>query len=166
MKEKLLGKTLEELRLVAEECGLPRFAAGQMAQWLYVHGVSCIDEMTNLSKQGRQQLSERYEVGRMPHSLCQTSVDGTKKYLFPTSGGKHVESVFIPDKDRATLCVSSQIGCRMGCKFCASALGGFVLSAFPGKVAVFASVVGTTGVVGMLVFSLLSMIINPILFIL
>ena len=125
MKEKLLGKRLEELRLVAEECGLPRFAAGQMAQWLYVHGVSSIDEMTNLSKQGRQQLSERYEVGRMPHSLCQTSVDGTKKYLFPTSGGKHVESVFIPDKDRATLCVSCQVGCKMGCQFCMTGRQGF-----------------------------------------
>ena len=125
MKETLLGKTLEELRPVAEATGLPRFAAGQIAQWIYQKGATSIDEMTNLSKQGREQLKERYEVGRREATLCQTSVDGTKKYLFPTGNGHFIESVFIPDGDRATLCVSSQVGCKMGCRFCMTGRQGF-----------------------------------------
>ena len=123
--EKLLGKTLEELQSVATAVGLPRFAAGQMARWLYVQGVVDIDEMTNLSKQGREKLAGMYEVGRREATLCQTSVDGTKKYLFPTENGHSVESVYIPDGDRATLCVSSQVGCKMGCKFCMTGRQGF-----------------------------------------
>ncbi len=123
--ERLLGKTLEELQGVAAECGLPRFAAAQMAQWLYVKGATSVEEMTNISKLGRQRLAQRYEVGRMAHTLCQTSKDGTRKYLFPTSTGGSVESVFIPDGDRATLCVSSQVGCKMGCRFCMTGRQGF-----------------------------------------
>ncbi len=86
MKERLIGKTLEELRQVAAEAGLPRFAASQIARWLYVSRVRAIDEMTNISLAGRAALSERYEVGVTPYSVVQTSVDGTKKYLFPVIG--------------------------------------------------------------------------------
>ena len=125
MKETLLGKTLEELRPVAEATGLPRFAAEQIAQWIYQKGVCSINEMTNLSKQGRERLSERYEVGRREAKLCQTSVDGTKKYLFPAGDDHFIESVYIPDGDRATLCVSSQVGCKMGCRFCMTGRQGF-----------------------------------------
>lgn len=125
MKEVLLGKTPDELRQVVSAVGLPAFAAKQLAQWLYVHGVATIDEMTNISKSGREALNMRFETGRKAPTLCQTSVDGTKKYLFPTLSGQYVESVFIPDGDRATLCVSSQVGCKMGCKFCMTGRQGF-----------------------------------------
>ena len=130
MKIKLLGKNLEELkRLVAEE-GLPGFTAKQIAQWLYVKKVRSIDEMTNLSKVARARLAEKYEVGVIPYAGLQISSDGTKKYLFRLSleGGKgdvFIESVYIPDNDRATLCVSTQAGCKMGCKFCMTGTLGF-----------------------------------------
>ena len=121
----LLGKNMEELREVARQAGLPAFAAKQMAQWVYERGVADIDEMTNISKAGRQNLKEHYQVGRMAPTFSQTSVDGTKKYLFPTASGHHVECVYIPDGERATLCVSSQVGCKMGCAFCMTGRQGF-----------------------------------------
>ena len=123
--ESLIGKTIEELGEVALNVGLPKFAARQMAEWIYQKGVNDIDEMTNLSKQGRERLRAEYTIGRCDAKLCQTSVDGTKKYLFPTANGHYVETVFIPDDDRATLCVSSQVGCKMGCRFCMTARQGF-----------------------------------------
>ncbi|MBQ0025657.1 MAG: 23S rRNA (adenine(2503)-C(2))-methyltransferase RlmN [Bacteroidales bacterium] len=126
MKEPLLGKTLDELKEVAATVGLPGFAATQMAQWLYRKGVSDIDMMTNIPLRGRAALKERYEVGITRPAASFTSSDGTRKYLFPTKAeGKYIEAVMIPDDDRATLCVSSQVGCKMGCKFCMTGRGGF-----------------------------------------
>ncbi|MBQ6437139.1 MAG: 23S rRNA (adenine(2503)-C(2))-methyltransferase RlmN [Bacteroidales bacterium] len=132
MKEKLLGKTLEELRSVAVEAGLPAFAGSQIAQWLYQKGATSFDQMTNLSKAARAVLAERYEVGRTAYSGSVTSKDGTRKYLFPTSvPGKFIETVMIPDdeddgtRNRATVCVSSQVGCKMGCTFCMTGRGGW-----------------------------------------
>ena len=133
MKERLLGKTPEELKSVALEVGLPAFAGKQMAQWLYQKRVKTIDGMTNLSKQGREALKERYEVGLIEPIDVQTSKDGTRKYLFPVccelAPGKweesFVEAVMIPDQERKTLCVSSQAGCKMGCKFCMTGRQGF-----------------------------------------
>lgn len=125
MMESLIGKNLEELREVAATVGLPRFAARQIAEWIYGRGASDIAEMTNISKTGRERLSQAYEVGRKAPSMCQTSVDGTKKYLYPTADGHHVETVYIPDGERATLCVSSQVGCKMGCQFCMTGRQGF-----------------------------------------
>lgn len=121
----LLGKNMEELREVARETGLPLYAAKQMAHWIYERGVADIAEMTNLAKAAREKLQEHYQMGRMAPATSQTSVDGTKKYLFPTVSGHYVESVFIPDGDRATLCVSSQVGCKMGCAFCMTGRQGF-----------------------------------------
>lgn len=121
----LLGKNMEELREVARETGLPPYAAKQMAHWIYERGVADIAEMTNLAKTAREKLQEHYQMGRMAPATSQTSVDGTKKYLFPTVSGHYVESVFIPDGDRATLCVSSQVGCKMGCAFCMTGRQGF-----------------------------------------
>lgn len=141
MKEKLLGKNLEELKKLVADAGLPGFTAKQIAQWLYVKKVRTIDEMTNLSKAARAALSERYEVGVTPYAGLQISSDGTKKYLFPVRCTHRrglnlrvgeseleegaVEAVMIPDDDRATLCVSSQSGCRMGCRFCMTGRQGF-----------------------------------------
>jgi 23S rRNA (adenine2503-C2)-methyltransferase len=104
---------------------MPAFTAKQIASWLYQKHVHSIDEMTNISKQNRQLLAEHYEVGTMAPVDCQRSKDGTVKYLFPVlcsdtpkDSDKFVETVFIPDHDRATLCVSCQVGCKMNCLFC------------------------------------------------
>ncbi len=182
MKERLIGKNLSELGEVVAAVGLPRFAASQLARWLYVSRVRAIDEMTNISLAGRAALNERYEVGVTVPSAVRTSADGTKKYLFPITGTPlrspghapvskpeskstpeptptagpestptpeptptagpestptpkpestprpdltAVETVMIPTEDRRTLCVSSQAGCRMGCRFCMTGRQGF-----------------------------------------
>lgn len=124
-KKHLLGLTLDELKDVALECGLPKFAAKQMADWLYKKRVLSIDEMTNLSLANRNLLSEKYDVGRSLPVEDQRSIDGTVKYLFKTDAGKFIESVMIPEDERATLCVSSQVGCKMNCLFCMTGKQGF-----------------------------------------
>ncbi len=117
--------TLDMLReLVASE-GMPRFAATQIADWLYKKQVTDIDSMTNLSKDARKRLSEKYIVGREAPISRLVSSDGTCKYLFNGTGGRAIEAVMIPDRERATLCVSSQAGCRMNCKFCMTGRQGF-----------------------------------------
>ena len=123
--ELLLGKTREELKEVAKAVGLPAFAAGQMAQWIYQRGAASVDEMTNISKKAREALLAQYEMGRMEPIDVQRSVDGTAKYLFPVSCGGEVETVFIPDGDRGTVCVSCQVGCKMHCEFCMTGRQGF-----------------------------------------
>ena len=124
-KTPLLGMTLLELKEVARALGMPAFAGGQMAKWLYQRQVKSIDEMTDISKANRQKLAEAYEIGARAPIDEQRSVDGTVKYLFPTADGKFVETVYIPDHDRATLCVSSQVGCKMNCLFCQTGKQGF-----------------------------------------
>lgn len=121
----LLGMSLSELKEVATTLGMPAFTGGQIAKWLYGRHVGSIDDMTDISKQNREKLKLRYTVGCMPPADSQRSVDGTVKYLFPTAGGKFVETVYIPDDDRATLCVSSQVGCKMNCMFCQTGKQGF-----------------------------------------
>lgn len=118
VKEPLFGKTLEELQGVCAELELPGFTAKQIADWLYKKPVSTIDEMTNLSKKAREALNERYSFGLIGHNRVQESKDGTKKYLFPTIKGQFIETAMIPERTRTTVCVSSQIGCKMGCLFC------------------------------------------------
>ena len=117
-KQPLIGLSLDQLREVAAQCGLPRFAAGQMASWLYKKRVTSIDQMTDISLAGRSRLAEKYYIGRKAPLTSARSTDGTVKYLFPGVGGHDVEAVYIPDRDRATLCVSSQAGCKMACAFC------------------------------------------------
>jgi len=125
MKEKLFGKTLAELQQVAEELGLPKFTARQMADWLYKKEVASVEEMTNLSKKARELLNEKYELGLTQPAKIQASTDGTKKYLFPTYQQKFIETAMIPERDRTTVCVSSQVGCKMGCLFCMTGKQGF-----------------------------------------
>lgn len=117
--------TLEELKAVVTALGMPAFTAKQVAQWLYQKHVRSIDEMTNLSKANREKLQVAYTVGGLAPIERLESVDGTVKYLFPVSSGKYVETVFIPDGERATLCVSSQVGCKMNCLFCQTGKQGF-----------------------------------------
>lgn len=133
--EALLGKTLSELQDVALSVGLQKFAGKQLAQWLYVQRVRSIDEMTNISLKGREALKARYTVGRHAPVREAVSVDGTRKYLFAVENQKseienqkslnYIESVYIPEEDRATLCVSTQAGCKMGCRFCMTGTLGF-----------------------------------------
>ena len=124
-KEKLFGKTLNELIAVTKRVGLPGFAAKQIADWLYKKEISSIDEMTNLSKKAREVLSADYEIGLYAPENVSESKDGTKKYLYKVLNNKYIETAYIPDDDRATICVSSQSGCKMGCIFCMTGKQGF-----------------------------------------
>lgn len=123
--EALFGKTLDELTALVVELGLPKFTGKQLAEWLYQKDIRSIDEMTNLSKKNRDLLSQKYELGLVDFTRVQESIDGTKKYLFPTGQSKFIETAMIPDEDRKTVCVSSQVGCKMGCLFCMTAKQGF-----------------------------------------
>ena len=133
-KQSLYGKTLSQLKALCEAEQLPRFAAKQIARWLYVRRVTDIQQMTDLSLAARTRLTERYELGLSAPLRESVSTDGTKKYLFKTWQGEYIESAYIPDRDRATLCVSSQAGCRMGCRFCATARQGLQHSLSAGEI--------------------------------
>jgi 23S rRNA (adenine2503-C2)-methyltransferase len=124
-KEKLYGKTLNELIAVAKRIGLPGFAAKQIADWLYKKEIQSIEEMTNLSKKTRELLSVDYEFGLASPVSVSESSDGTKKYLYKVLNDKYIETAYIPDDERATICVSSQAGCKMGCIFCMTGKQGF-----------------------------------------
>ncbi|MDR2622804.1 MAG: 23S rRNA (adenine(2503)-C(2))-methyltransferase RlmN [Dysgonamonadaceae bacterium] len=130
----LIGKTQSELQSLVKEVGAPAFTAGQIATWLYKKKVSSIDEMTDISLLIRDKLKKTYEVGRLPYAGLQKSIDGTLKYLFPVSGNKYVETVYIPDKERATLCVSTQVGCKMNCRFCMTGKQGFIAQLSPAEI--------------------------------
>lgn len=132
--EVLLGKTLAELQEVALSVGLQKFAGKQLAEWLYVRRVTSFDQMTNISLKGREALKAHYTIGRHAPVKEAVSADGTRKYLFevshlPSPISNHpscfIETVYIPEEDRATLCVSTQAGCKMGCKFCMTGTLGF-----------------------------------------
>lgn len=124
----LLGLSLEELKAVAVQSGLPAFVGKQLADWIYKKHVKEIGAMTNLSKSARECLSRTYCVGCASPIDVQRSVDGTAKYLYATTRGDFIETVYIPDGERATLCVSSQVGCKMGCAFCMTGRQGYVAS--------------------------------------
>jgi len=135
-KKVLMGMTTAELKEAAKRLGMPAFTGGQIARWLYQKHVASIDEMTNISQRNRALLTDHFTVGAMPPIDSQHSEDGTVKYLFPvrcsvccdsiaTTHPRFVETVFIPDDDRATLCVSSQVGCKMNCLFCQTGKQGF-----------------------------------------
>jgi 23S rRNA (adenine2503-C2)-methyltransferase len=124
-KQNILGKNIAELQDMVLELGMPKFTAKQIAQWVYQKNVHDFESMTNISKHHRELLAENCSVGTSAPVETQTSADGTVKYLFPTEGGKYVETVYIPENDRATLCVSSQVGCKMGCMFCQTGRQGF-----------------------------------------
>ncbi len=125
MKDILYGKTLQELQTVCAELKMPSFTAKQIAQWLYQKDARSIEDMTNISKKNRSLLEEKYEVGRQEPLQVQVSVDGTKKYLFEAFGNNFIETAMIPDRDRKTVCVSSQVGCKMACVFCMTGKQGF-----------------------------------------
>jgi 23S rRNA (adenine2503-C2)-methyltransferase len=125
MKTNLFGFTPDKLAEVVAQLGLPAFTATQLSDWMYKKRVASFATMTNLSKQAREKLESKYFLDLTAPSKVQVSVDGTKKYLYPTQTEKFIESAYIPDADRATLCVSTQIGCKMGCLFCMTGKQGF-----------------------------------------
>ena len=151
-KYPLLGMTLDELQSVVRGLGMPKFAAKQIASWLYDKKVNSIDEMTNLSLKHREALGAEYEVGGIPPVEAMHSVDGTIKYLFQVGEKNFIEAVYIPDDDRATLCVSSQVGCALACTFCSTAQQGFnrnlTVSEIIGQVWRASKIIGNFGVTG------------------
>ena len=125
-RKPLLGMTPDEMRDEVTSLGMPAFTARQIAEWIYRKGVEDIGEMTNISKKNRELLAQRFVTGRSKAIAAQTSADGTRKYLFPAGiGNATVEAVYIPDGERATLCVSCQVGCKMNCLFCQTGKQGF-----------------------------------------
>ncbi len=124
-KQSLLGMTLAEITESVTELNLPKFTARQIADWVYLKRVKSISEMTNISLKNREVLAGTFDIGRSEPLDVKTSVDGTQKMLFRTASGKFIETVTIPEDDRLTICVSSQVGCRMNCDFCMTGKQGF-----------------------------------------
>lgn len=124
-KRTLLGMNLEEMEAVTRELGLPRFQAKQILRWIYQKRVGDIDMMSDLSLKAREALKDNFEVGLAAPLNTVRSQDGTCKYLFGAAQGHWVETVYIPDEDRATVCVSCQVGCKMNCLFCMTGKQGF-----------------------------------------
>jgi len=124
-KVSLIGKSLKDLKNIVRQTGLPAYTSNQLADWLYKKYVGSIDDMTNLSKPARLKLNQRFDVGLSAPIKTEVSEDGTKKYLFKGFLGNYIETVFIPDEERNTLCVSSQAGCKMACDFCMTGKQGF-----------------------------------------
>ena len=118
----LIGLSREQLAPLLHESGVPeqqtKMRAQQLWHWIYYRGVQDFDEMSNISKDLRTVFSERFTLARPEITSEQISVDGTRKWLLRFADGKEVETVFIPEDERGTLCVSSQVGCTLNCRFC------------------------------------------------
>lgn len=135
MKTDINSLTYEKLNSVIEELGQPTFRAKQIYTWLHKYGVSSFDEMTNISKQLREILADKYFISTCEIEDKYTSkIDDTVKYLFRLYDGEYVESVIMKYKYGYTICVSSQVGCKMGCTFCASTLAGFKRNLTAGEI--------------------------------
>ena len=124
-KTNLLGLSASRIGDFLESLGEKRFRGTQILKWIHQQGVTDINEMTNISKGLRASLSEVAEVILPEVVSVQDSVDGTRKWLIRMDGGSCIEMVYIPERDRGTLCVSSQIGCALDCSFCATGKQGF-----------------------------------------
>jgi 23S rRNA (adenine2503-C2)-methyltransferase len=124
-KRSLFGLNLKEIEQEITFLGLPSYASREIALWIYNKGATTFDEMSNIPLKARKELSDTFIIGLFPPSKVSKSTDGTKKYLFPTAGSKYIETAYMPEKARHTLCISSQVGCKMGCLFCMTARQGF-----------------------------------------
>ncbi len=126
--------SLPALRDWLGEQGIAPYRAGQIFKWVYRRGIDDFGAMTDLKKEIRSLLFERFFVGRLDVRAVDRAADGTAKYLFRLSDGEHIETVLIPEREHHTLCVSSQVGCAQGCTFCHTAAGGFVRNLTPGEI--------------------------------
>jgi 23S rRNA (adenine2503-C2)-methyltransferase len=126
MKKNLYGYTLQELTELMQKMGVEKYRAKQIFDWLYKSRVYTLDKMKNMPKNIVEKIKSDYEIF-LPESLKETEskIDGTKKYLLKLMDGAKIECVLIPDRDRITLCASTQVGCACGCKFCSTATLGF-----------------------------------------
>jgi 23S rRNA (adenine2503-C2)-methyltransferase len=134
MTVNLLDFDLEGLAGYCEELGEKRFRATQLFRWIHQRGVSRFDQMTDLARSLREKLAARAYITSMPVISCHESADGTIKWLFDTGDGNAVEAVYIPEDDRGTLCVSSQAGCAVGCRFCSTGHQGFSRNLTTGEI--------------------------------
>ena len=130
----LVGLSRAQLEDELRALGESKFRVGQLWQWLYVRGATSFDGMTNLSKPLRSKLAERFAIHRTEISRHQESVDGTQKWLLRLLDGQEIESVHIPEVDRGTLCISSQVGCTLSCKFCHTGTQRLVRNLEPGEI--------------------------------
>jgi len=126
---------MDQLQAVAHAMGLKPYTVSQLITWLYKKRVSSFEDMTNLSKEARRVLSLHYSISRLKLDKIQQAADGTEKFVFMLSDGKRIESVLIPAPDkRLTLCISTQVGCAMGCTFCRTGRMGFVRDLTQGEI--------------------------------
>lgn len=130
----IFGFSLAQLATLVSERGWPAYTAEQIAAWLYKHHANSFDQMSNLSKAIREELSGSFTIDCYEAAGVQTSADGTKKYLFRAGEKGFIESAYIPDGKRHTLCLSTQVGCRMGCSFCMTARMGFKAQLSTGEI--------------------------------
>jgi hypothetical protein len=135
MKTSLLGLDTAELRTLMQEEGEPAYRGGQLADWIYQHGARTFDEMSSLPAALRNRLAAKYRVGRSSVVAAQQGRDGTFKLLLEMQDGARVETVGLPYADRFSCCLSTQVGCPIGCRFCASGQGGFVRNLVPAEIA-------------------------------
>jgi 23S rRNA (adenine2503-C2)-methyltransferase len=133
-KENILGATIDEIREISKIHSLPGYTSGQISDWLYQKKITTFNDMSNLTKTTRQLLNEKFYIGLSGPTGVQISQDGTRKYLFQVNNGEFVEAVYIPEPDRSTLCISSQVGCKMGCVFCMTGKQGFLGNLSPGEI--------------------------------
>jgi len=133
-KSDLKNMTLEEIAAFISRQGKEKYRARQIIKWLYQHGATSFDEMTNISKQCRTELDETATISTLPIERTEESVDGTRKFLFRLSDGEHIESVLLREKNHWTICISTQAGCAMGCQFCLTGRFGLTRNLLPSEI--------------------------------
>ena len=133
-KQEIKDLTIEQLADWFAQHGMRTFRATQVLKWIYLHQAESFEEMTDLSKETRQRLAEHFTLERLKIEKKETSRDGSQKYLFRLRDGNLIESVLIPEKNHDTLCISSQVGCAQGCRFCLTAQGGFIRNLTAGEI--------------------------------
>ena len=123
-KKNIVGEDLDDILIFTEENNIPKYIAKEVLKWVYQKGAHSFDEMTNLSKLDREKFNSNYIIDLKAPVKVQVSTDGTKKYLYSSLQNNYIETAYIPEEKRNTLCVSSQVGCKMGCRFCMTARQG------------------------------------------
>lgn len=137
-RQDILGLSREELRVALIEAGVPerqgRMRAGQIWHWVYHRGVTDFESMANISKSVQAMLAERFRISRPEIVSAEYSEDGTRKYLLRFADGNEAETVYIPEEDRGTLCISAQVGCTLNCRFCHTGTQKWVRNLTPGEI--------------------------------